>query len=231
MNQGSSGARNVGISRATGDYVGFIDADDTVSPDWLENAANAIYSSTADMVRLDPWDKTCEHFVTSRKILESGFSWLVFVRKGVLASMQECFPTGMRLREDTIFLLRTLKKASCTHQKYATGYFYRANTNSNVYAIQRVADFKRFVDELLAMASGLEAKDVSAAIYKSFLWWRTQRDKNEDGADGIAAECLSRAHREGVFLYRHAPLLWGRGFWLTDVYIALRRYINPKWLP
>lgn len=40
QNQGLSGARNTGIEKATGDYIMFIDADDTLEPDALKTIAS-----------------------------------------------------------------------------------------------------------------------------------------------------------------------------------------------
>ncbi len=229
-NGGVSAARNFGISIASGDYVGFVDADDAISREWLESAAAAA-GGHADLVRLDPWNRRCGPCVTAAEILVCGFSMLVFVRRGLLAALPECFPAGMRLREDTIFLLRVLGAASSTHQVHAAGYFHRTNTASAVYAVQAVADFTRFVDEIIALAGECDARDVSRAIYKSFLWWRTQRDRREKNADAIASMSLAKARRAGVFMYSTSPLLWLRGFFLADLYISLRRLVNPKWLP
>ncbi len=49
-NKGLGGARNTGIKAATGDYLFFLDSDDTVDPDALERLGGVIEKTDADMV-------------------------------------------------------------------------------------------------------------------------------------------------------------------------------------
>lgn len=46
--QGVSHARNVGVDKATGDFIAFCDADDRVHPDWLSAMVGA--AENADLV-------------------------------------------------------------------------------------------------------------------------------------------------------------------------------------
>lgn len=48
-NQGLGGGRNAAINIATGDYIAFVDADDTICPDFVEYMLHLIMSSGADM--------------------------------------------------------------------------------------------------------------------------------------------------------------------------------------
>lgn len=50
INAGPSVARNLGIKEAKGDYLSFIDADDWVSPDYLEKLITAMLNKDTDLV-------------------------------------------------------------------------------------------------------------------------------------------------------------------------------------
>lgn len=52
-NGGAASARNLGIDNANGDYIAFIDADDTVEPSYLEELYNAAAESGAELVMCD----------------------------------------------------------------------------------------------------------------------------------------------------------------------------------
>ncbi len=47
VNAGVSAARNAGLNLATGDYISFIDADDTVAPDFIEKLLSAFRDNIA----------------------------------------------------------------------------------------------------------------------------------------------------------------------------------------
>ena len=50
QNQGSSAARNKGLSMARGTYLVFIDSDDWVEPNHLQNMLDCLLNSHAEMV-------------------------------------------------------------------------------------------------------------------------------------------------------------------------------------
>ncbi|NLP47582.1 MAG: glycosyltransferase family 2 protein, partial [Clostridiales bacterium] len=50
QNEGLSAARNTGIDEALGEYICFIDSDDTVEPNLLEQVAESLEKHKADVI-------------------------------------------------------------------------------------------------------------------------------------------------------------------------------------
>lgn len=76
-NRGVSAARNAALEIATGDWILFVDADDVVSPNWLEKVQATIESdSDVDIIRWDmrefEKDPTFDEFPKGCRTLELG---------------------------------------------------------------------------------------------------------------------------------------------------------------
>lgn len=66
---GVGGGRNTGLDHATGEFISFVDSDDTVAPDYLERMVRAQQSIGADIVCTG----YCRVWETEGKIEEIGF--------------------------------------------------------------------------------------------------------------------------------------------------------------
>ena len=125
-NRGPSAARNEGLRRAAGDWLCFVDSDDYIAPDYLEQLNAGFRNTGADVLffgyrkadregriietRLPPAGLTGTELVfelASRDMF--GYTWIkCFSRQLVQDTI---FPEDMSLFEDEIFTLAVIEKA------------------------------------------------------------------------------------------------------------------------
>lgn len=151
-NGGSSSARNLGISQAKGDYIGFVDSDDYIEPEMYERLLAVALSEKLLIVQTsrdeideqgnrmedvcvppeqaELWE--CEQFMRELLLHRGDCS---FCTKLIHASLlaEERFPEG-ELNEDFNLLIRLLPKvpavAILPEQDYHVFYRYGSNTRT-----------------------------------------------------------------------------------------------------
>ena len=141
-NQGVSAARNLGISLAKGEWVTFIDADDTVSDNFIDTniprlnediliKCEVVNQATdkAQVVRVA--SKTTREFLHGLILGQiDGFSVSYFYDSKILKSIR--FREDIHFMEDSVFLIEYLKKCKAKEViEYKDAlYFYRNNMES-----------------------------------------------------------------------------------------------------
>lgn len=161
-NQGQSVSRNKAIKIAKGEYLSFIDADDYINEQFLEELYNSAIKENADIalgniVRIEngrkPWlcykkkqvaDKTDDIF----KLLNLPKTCYVcnrIYRRDFIINNSLFFPEGV-IYEDVIWSPQVAYKAQKAVSVPKATYFYRFNINSTTAFgkkdIQRQQDFK-----------------------------------------------------------------------------------------
>lgn len=146
-NRGPSSARNVGLEKATGEYLLFVDSDDRLIDSAVQELVHLALISYSDLISFDfsvvneYGNSVCKETVVSgqypsnevsngRRCLEyiyneqgvANFSWAFFYTMSFLRKSEVTFPEDVRLLEDALFLNRLLRKASvvryCNHPLY-----------------------------------------------------------------------------------------------------------------
>jgi Glycosyltransferases involved in cell wall biogenesis len=121
-NQGPGIARNAGLNIASGDYIGFVDSDDYISPDMYENMLNLGLKSKADIVhcgyeKVDIHGKVVKKSklkditITGNKncVLEfclkrnaNNFTYCKLIKKDIIGNIRF---SNLKQSEDALFLL------------------------------------------------------------------------------------------------------------------------------
>ena len=156
-NKGVSAARNLGLERVTGEYVTFLDADDWVAADYLEQLVKAAGSTGADMLVCEfrkvydeqreeedgaSVDKDVQKRNYGLKIynredyisqcLLNGYThcWGVFYKLSLLEGMR--FQNKITIGEDVLFLIDTILQSEKIAVTQYDGYQYYINQNGTM---------------------------------------------------------------------------------------------------
>lgn len=146
-NLGVSSARNLGMEKVRGNYVTFLDADDWIAPDYLEQLMKIENKQQADMLvcryqkvydadRDGAKEKTEEQVYETReyekkeyitKCLLEGYThcWGVLYRVSALEGIR--FPLKMTIGEDVLFLIEAVLQAKKLLVTDYDGYRYYIN--------------------------------------------------------------------------------------------------------
>ena len=124
-NGGPSGARNLGLREATGQYVAFVDADDELYPDSLESMAQCVTDAFPELIMAEANTVDAEGNILKRLTMQtigeksvSGilgdldyekkavflhYLWNKWYRKDIIIDNDLAFDEGERLGEDFLF--------------------------------------------------------------------------------------------------------------------------------
>ncbi len=213
-NRGVSAARNVALEAARGKWIAFVDADDTLGPDWFEkmmrHAADGVELIHADSGFCLNDGRSAEPG-SYRTFLRDGWPWLNVVRKSAIGDVR--FRTGMKLKEDVIFFTELARKTDRIAWVQEKGYHYRRREDSAVHARVKDEDSVRFYSELKAL--DLPREDVGRAIGYDLVQWVRNRDQKGayDAAKCPVLDAWRAGIAEGSLRYGDVRCWWRPGLW------------------
>lgn len=158
QNEGLSVTRNIGMSIATGDYIGFIDSDDWVDLDFYEKLYLAISSNDVDIacatiVRKRENSSKYRVFYKEQRIYEiledklnaincpkCSYVWNKLYKADKIKNIP--FKRGIYF-EDVFWTLEVLKRTNKIITVNGANYYYRVNSKS---IVKNVKDIKRQLD-------------------------------------------------------------------------------------
>ena len=165
-NNGVSNARNIGLNMSCGDFVTFIDADDYVASDYLENLYQPQYdfiisglskvSKNSELIdTIKPLnngvikiDDICKNFYKEQ--MDTGIYGFVAgkcIRKSIITDNSISFDKSINLAEDYDFFLKIYNKLDSILFLDYSGYFYLIGTdNSAIGMSDKKIDFIKQIE-------------------------------------------------------------------------------------
>lgn len=154
-NNGPGNARNYGISLAKGEYIQFVDSDDELARDMLEQLINCITNEPSDIVvcgvkKMNFLKQETIHSLSTRvsldrdikkdfiKLLKMGLAfapWNKLYKKEIIDKYKIKFNNELRLGEDALFNIDYFSKANKVYifEKPLYIYFQRTSSLTNKY--------------------------------------------------------------------------------------------------
>lgn len=161
-NCGPGAARNAGLLASKGEYIGFVDSDDKISPNFCEKLYSKAISTQSDIVcggmeqyRLNGkiiTDKEKKEYIKKNKAFFcSGFTTAIY-NTNMLHKFKIKFKEGIPRAEDAAFLLKSV--SVCNHIAVVNDtiyYYLRRNDGQDTkkLSFEKIFSVHHVIDEIL----------------------------------------------------------------------------------
>ena len=139
-NKGLSFSRNVGLKKAKGKYILFVDSDDYIKEDLIEKCHQKIIEDNSDLVLFSFYELHYlrvkkriidKNYPTRNNIWQYGYAWNKFYKKDIIEKNKISFKYGVIYVEDIIFNVEyIIHSHNISFIKEPLYYFDRTNAKS-----------------------------------------------------------------------------------------------------
>jgi len=233
VNRGIAQVRNILLENASGDYILFVDSDDYISVDAVENLATIAKLTSADIVRqsyYEVYDKQVvifhnKVFNSKRELMSTTIvgsnveaMWLLFIRRSLIDEHSLAFEQGINLCEDYLMTIKLFHYAKKIVDADRAFYYYRkSNSSSITNNVQKfIKDRMKAIDEAELFLKSVGAyEEYREAFYERILKCKQGYLINKTNLD---IRLYMRFHPEANSYWRHLP--YGKRerilFWLAE---------------
>lgn len=198
-NGGPGRARNIGLESAQGEYILFVDSDDWIECNAIEELISVMDSDGTDLVcfNFDAFDNNQVYsretlvknpfpaisISSSRKTLEfiyeqnlDNYSWSFFYKISSIKRYNMKYDIKYHFLEDMIMLNRYLRNPLTVSYLNEVLYHYRINTNS----LTHIVDYKRILDatDTVGELSKILLNEGRLPLYSDFCLYQIMHSDN-----------------------------------------------------
>ena len=184
-NQGESIARNTGLAMAKGEYIGFVDNDDMLDPDFYEKLYLKAKETNADIAKGEvleiDYDGKEHYGKINKKILENNNKmyfvinwWTAIFRKSLIIENNIDFPKEFSLGGDIVFLNRCVLSAQkvVTVNDVLYHYYRREDSgDSKVLSSEKIKSVLRAYEIILDNVNSANASDINEDGYNYVFYY------------------------------------------------------------
>ena len=185
-NRGVSESRNIGLDLATGDYIGFSDADDEAAPDMYELLYTNLINNNADIshcgFQLNKLDDAVKFHGTGALLLQTGSEGVKELLSGKRVEPSVCtklykksllhnarFPADIKINEDMLFNVAAFKRAKKIVFEDVVKYYYRYNEASASHSTPLLKQTQDIAEAARRVRNLLHFSDLTAEADKFYV--------------------------------------------------------------